>query len=186
VKAADGITDIYGVMYKPYDFDPEKVYPIVAYVYPGPQTESVSKSFSTNATEQALAQFGMIVITVGNRGGHPDRSKWYHNYGYGNLRDYGLADKKAAIEQLADRHAFVDIERVGIYGHSGGGFMSTAAMLVYPDFFKVAVASAGNHNNDVYNQNWSEKHHGSPRRWTTRGTSPSSTRSTGTRTWPRT
>ncbi len=160
VKAADGRTDIYGVMYKPYDFDPEKVYPIVAYVYPGPQTESVSKSFSTNATEQALAQFGMIVITVGNRGGQPDRSKWYHNYGYGNLRDYGLADKKAAIEQLADRHAFVDIERVGIYGHSGGGFMSTAAMLVYPDFFKVAVSSAGNHENNIYNQNWSEKHHG--------------------------
>jgi len=160
VKAADGVTDIYGVMYKPYDFDPDRVYPIVAYVYPGPQTESVSKSFSTNATEQALAQFGMIVITVGNRGGHPDRSKWYHNYGYGNLRDYGLADKKVAIEQLADRHSFVDVERVGIYGHSGGGFMSTAAMLVYPDFFKVAVASAGNHNNDVYNQNWSEKHHG--------------------------
>ncbi len=160
VKAADGVTDLYGVIYRPYDFDPEKVYPIVAYVYPGPQTEAVSKSFSTNATEQALAQLGMIVITVGNRGGHPDRSKWYHNYGYGNLRDYGLADKKVAIEQLADRHSFIDIERVGIYGHSGGGFMSTAAMLVYPDFFKVAVASAGNHNNDVYNQNWSEKHHG--------------------------
>ena len=160
VKAADGITDIYGVMYKPYDFDESKIYPIVAYVYPGPQTESVSKFFSLNPSEQALAQFGMIVITVGNRGGHPDRSKWYHNYGYGNLRDYGLADKKAAIEQLADRHSFVDIDRVGIYGHSGGGFMSTAAMLVYPDFFKVAVSSAGNHNNDVYNQNWSEKHHG--------------------------
>jgi dipeptidyl-peptidase 4 len=160
VKAADGITDIYGVMYKPYDFDENKVYPVVAYVYPGPQTESVSKFFSLNPNEQALAQFGMIVITVGNRGGHPDRSKWYHNYGYGNLRDYGLADKKAAIEQLADRHRFVDVDRVGIYGHSGGGFMSTAAMLVYPDFFKVAVSSAGNHDNDVYNQNWSEKHHG--------------------------
>ncbi len=160
VKSADGITDIYGVMYKPYDFDPNKSYPIVAYVYPGPQTESVAKSFSTSATEQALAQFGMIVITVGNRGGHPDRSKWYHNYGYGNLRDYGLADKKAAIEQLADRHDFIDIDRVGIYGHSGGGFMSTAAMLVYPDFFKVAVSSSGNHNNDVYNLNWSEKHDG--------------------------
>ena len=160
VKAADGVTDIYGVMYRPYDFDPEKRYPIVAYVYPGPQTESVSKSFSINASEQALAQFGFIVITVGNRGGHPDRSKWYHNYGYGNLRDYGLADKKAAIEQLADRHDFIDIDRVGIYGHSGGGFMSTAAMLVYPDFFKVAVSSSGNHNNDVYNRNWSETHHG--------------------------
>ncbi|TVP45954.1 MAG: S9 family peptidase [Gemmatimonadales bacterium] len=160
VKADDGKTDIYGVMYKPYDFDPARVYPIVAYVYPGPQTESVAKSFSTAASEQALAQFGMIVITLGNRGGHPDRSKWYHNYGYGNLRDYGLADKKTAIEQLADRHSFVDVERVGIYGHSGGGFMSTAAMLVYPDFFKVAVSSAGNHENNIYNQNWSEKHHG--------------------------
>ena len=160
VKADDGVTDLYGVMYKPIDFDPSKKYPIVAYVYPGPQTESVSKFFSTNASEYALAQFGMIVITIGNRGGHPARSKWYHNYGYGNLRDYGLADKKAAIEQLADRHDFIDIDRVGIYGHSGGGFMSTAAMLVYPDFFKVAVSSSGNHDNDVYNQNWSEKHHG--------------------------
>ena len=160
VKAADRVTDLYGVIYKPFDFDPEKTYPIIAYVYPGPQTEAVSKFFSTNRYETALSQFGFIVITVGNRGGHPARSKWYHNYGYGNLRDYGLADKKAAIEQLSDRHNFIDIDRVGIYGHSGGGFMSTAAMLIYPDFFKVAVASSGNHNNDVYNANWSEKHHG--------------------------
>ncbi len=160
VKAADGVTDLHGVMYKPYDFDPNKRYPIVAYVYPGPQTESVSKSFSTAPFEQGLAQFGFVVVTIGNRGGSPDRSKWYHNYGYGDLRDYGLADKKAAIEQLGDRHPFVDIQRVGIYGHSGGGFMSTAAMLVYPDFFKVAVSSSGNHNNDVYNRWWSETHHG--------------------------
>ncbi len=160
VKADDGITDLYGVIYRPFDFDPEKVYPIIAYVYPGPQTEAVSKSFSSNATETALSQFGFIVITIGNRGGHPARSKWYHNYGYGNLRDYGLADKKAAIEQLADRYDYVDIDRVGIYGHSGGGFMSTAAMLVYPDFFKVAVSSSGNHENNVYNRWWSEKHHG--------------------------
>ncbi len=160
VKADDGVTDLFGVMYKPFDFDPAKNYPVVAYVYPGPQTEAVAKAFSTARYETALAQFGMVVITIGNRGGHPARSKWYHNYGYGNLRDYGLADKKAAIEQLADRHDFLDIDRVGIYGHSGGGFMSTAAMLVYPDFFKVAVSSSGNHNNDVYNQNWSEKHHG--------------------------
>jgi dipeptidyl-peptidase-4 len=107
-----------------------------------------------------LAQLGMIVITVGNRGGNPSRSKWYHNYGYGNLRDYGLADKKAAAEQLADRFSFIDITRVGIYGHSGGGFMSTAAMLVYPDFFKVAVSESGNHDNSIYNRWWSEKHHG--------------------------
>lgn len=160
VKSADGVTDIYGNIYRPFDFDESKTYPIIAYVYPGPQTEAVSKFFNTNATETALAQFGFIVITVGNRGGNPDRSKWYHNYGYGNLRDYGLADKKAAIEQLADRYDYVDIDRVGIYGHSGGGFMSTAAMLVYPDFFKVAVSSSGNHTNQIYNDNWSEKHHG--------------------------
>jgi dipeptidyl-peptidase-4 len=160
VKAADGVTDIYGVMYKPFDFDENKSYPIVAYVYPGPQTESVAKAFSTSPSEVALAQLGMVVITIGNRGGNPARSKWYHNYGYGNLRDYGLADKKVGIEQLADRHPFIDIDRVGIYGHSGGGFMSTAAMLVYPDFFKVAVSSSGNHTNDVYNLNWSEKHDG--------------------------
>jgi dipeptidyl aminopeptidase/acylaminoacyl peptidase len=120
----------------------------------------VAKAFRTSPSEVALAQLGMIVITIGNRGGNPARSKWYHNYGYGDLRDYGLADKKAGIEQLADRHAWIDIDRVGIYGHSGGGFMSTAAMLVYPDFFKVAVSSSGNHNNDVYNLNWSEKHDG--------------------------
>jgi dipeptidyl-peptidase 4 len=160
VKAADGITNIYGNMYKPFDFDPNKKYPIIAYVYPGPQTEAVSKFFSTNRYEVGLAQFGFIVVTMGNRGGHPSRSKWYHNYGYGNLRDYGLADKKATIEQLADQFDFVDMDRVGIYGHSGGGFMSTAAMLVYPDFFDVAVSSSGNHNNDVYNRWWSETHHG--------------------------
>jgi dipeptidyl aminopeptidase/acylaminoacyl peptidase len=161
VKADDGITDIYGVMYKPFDFDSAKKYPIIAYVYPGPQTEAVSKSFSVRMDRtDRLAQFGFIVITLGNRGGHPNRSKWYHNYGYGNLRNYGLADKKAVIEQLAIRHPYININKVGIYGHSGGGIMSTAAMLVYPDFFKVAVSSSGNHENNIYNRWWSEKHHG--------------------------
>jgi dipeptidyl aminopeptidase/acylaminoacyl peptidase len=160
VKADDGITDLFGVMYKPFDFDPAKRYPIIAYVYPGPQTESVTKTFSPRSPNIALAQMGFIVIEVGNRGGNPQRSKWYHNFGYGNLRDYGLADKKAAIEQLARKYSWIDVNRVGIYGHSGGGFMSTAAMLVYPDFFKVAVSSSGNHENNVYNRWWSEKHHG--------------------------
>lgn len=161
VKADDGITDLYGVMYKPFDFDSTKVYPLIEYVYPGPQTESVNKAFGRSMDRiDRLAQLGFVVITVGNRGGHPERSKWYHNYGYGDLRDYGLADKKAAAEQLADRHSFIDINRVGITGHSGGGFMSTAAMLVYPDFFKVAVSGAGNHENNIYNRWWSERHHG--------------------------
>ena len=161
VKADDGITDLYGVLYKPFDFDSTKSYPVVEYVYPGPQTEAVNKAFSRVADRtDRVAQIGLIVVTVGNRGGNPSRSKWYHSYGYGNLRDYGLADKKAAIEQLADRHRWIDIDRVGIHGHSGGGFMSTAAILVYPDFFKVAVSSSGNHDNSIYNRWWSEKHHG--------------------------
>jgi dipeptidyl aminopeptidase/acylaminoacyl peptidase len=161
VKADDGITDLYGVMYKPFDFDSTKKYPIIEYVYPGPQTEAVNKAFTKGMDRiDRLAQMGFVVVTIGNRGGHPARSKWYHNYGYGNLRDYGLADKKAAVEQLADRFKFIDIDRVGIHGHSGGGFMSTAAMLVYPNFFKVAVSSAGNHDNSVYNRWWSEQHHG--------------------------
>ena len=161
VKADDGITDLYGVMYKPYDFDSTKKYPIIEYVYPGPQTESVNKTFSKGMDRiDRLAQLGFVVVTMGNRGGHPARSKWYHNYGYGNLRDYGLADKKATIEQLADKYNFIDRNKVGIHGHSGGGFMSTAAMLVYPDIFKVAVSNAGNHDNSVYNRWWSEKHHG--------------------------
>lgn len=160
-KADDGITDIYGVMYKPFDFDSTKKYPIIAYVYPGPQTEAVNKAFGKSMDRiDRLAQLGFVVVTLGNRGGHPSRSKWYHNYGYGNLRDYGLADKKTVIEQLSQKHSFIDINRVGIHGHSGGGFMSTAAMLVYPDFFKVAVSSSGNHENNIYNRWWSEKHHG--------------------------
>ena len=160
VKADDGVTDLFGVMYKPFDFDGTKKYPIIAYVYPGPQTESVTKTFNPRGTSMSLAQYGFIVIEVGNRGGNPSRSKWYHNFGYGNLRDYGLADKKAAIEQLAHRYAYIDINRVGIWGHSGGGFMSAAAMLVYPDFFKVAWSESGNHENNIYNHTWSEKNHG--------------------------
>ena len=161
VKAADGITDLHGAMYKPFDFDSTKVYPIADYVYPGPQVEANTVYWSSGMTRtDRLAQLGMIVITVGNRGGHPNRSKWYHNYGYGNLRDYGLEDQKYAIQQLAARHRFIDIDRVGIHGHSGGGFMSTAAILQYPDFFKAAVSCAGNHDNRIYNRWWSEQHHG--------------------------
>lgn len=161
VKAADGITDLYGAIYKPFDFDSTKVYPICDYVYPGPQVEANNISWSRGFTRtDRLAQLGFIVITVGNRGGHPDRSKWYHNYGYGNLRDYGLEDQKYAIQQLGARHSWIDLNRVGIHGHSGGGFMSTAAMLKYPNFFKAAVSCAGNHDNSIYNRWWSEQHHG--------------------------
>src|SRR5262249_43271455 len=162
VKAADGVTDLYGHMWKPFDFDAKKKYPIIAHVYPGPQTESMTHGFQPVSPQQQLAQLGFIVVQVGNRGGSPLRSKAYQSFGYGNLRDYGLADKKQAIEQLAARLPFRDLERVGIYGHSGGGFMSAAAMLQRPynEFFKAAVASAGNHDNNVYNNAWAERYHG--------------------------
>lgn len=161
-KAADGVTDIYGNMWKPFDFDSTKKYPIIANVYPGPQTESVNFTFSPTAVPQQLAQLGFIVIQIGNRGGSPQRSQEYQGYGYFNLRDYALADKKAGIEQLAARHRWIDIDRVGIYGHSGGGFLTAAAMMLppYNDFFKVGVSESGNHDNNVYNQNWSEQYHG--------------------------
>ena len=160
VKADDGITDLYGTMYKPFDFDAAKKYPVILYVYPGPQTESVTKTFSPRNANVALANVGFIVIEVGNRGGNPTRSKWYHNYGYGNLRDYGVPDKKAAVEQLAKKYAWIDLERVGIYGHSGGGFMTAAAMFGFPDLFKVGISESGNHDNSIYNRWWSEKHDG--------------------------
>src|SRR5262245_19733339 len=162
VKAADGVTDLYGNMWKPYNFDPNKKYPIVAHVYPGPQTEGVTYTFTATSGNQALAQLGMIVVQVGHRGGAPTRSKAYQSFSYYNMRDYGLADKKSAIEQLAARHPWIDINRVGIYGHSGGGFMSAAAVLQKPynEFFKAAVASAGNHDNNIYNDGWAERYHG--------------------------
>ena len=160
VKAADGVTDLWGELHKPFDFDSTKVYAIADYVYPGPQVEANDISWRFNLRTDRLAQLGMIVITVGNRGGHPNRSKWYHNYGYGNLRDYGLEDQKYAVQQLGARHKWIDLDRVGIHGHSGGGFMSTAAILKYNDFFKAAVSCAGNHDNSIYNRWWSEQHHG--------------------------
>jgi dipeptidyl-peptidase 4 len=160
VKAADGVTELYGVMFKPFDFDPSRKYPIIEYVYPGPQTESVDKSFTPKDQNIALAQLGFIVIEVGNRGGSPQRDKWYDAFGYGNLRDYGLADKKAAAEELAAIYPYIDVSRVGIWGHSGGGFMTAAALLQYPDFFKVGWSESGNHENNVYNKYWSEKYHG--------------------------
>jgi len=161
VKAKDGVTDLYGVMYKPFNFDLTRKYPVISYVYPGPQTESVPYGFTvTGGKNIALAQLGFIVVNFGHRGGSPQRSNYYHTFGYDNLRDYALADDKYGIEQLSEKYKFIDIDRVGIYGHSGGGFMSTAAILSHPDFYDVAVSSAGNHDNNIYNQWWGETHDG--------------------------
>ncbi len=168
VKAADGVTDLYGVRWKPADFDSTKVYPIISNVYPGPFFEYVPTRFTINDVYNTrLAQLGFIVITVGHRGGTPMRGKAYHTYGYNNMRDYPLADDKYAIEQLAARYPFIDATKVGIYGHSGGGFMSAAAICTYPDFYSAAVSSAGNHDNRIYNKGFVEIHYGVDEKVTT-------------------
>ena len=161
VKSADGVTDLYGVMWKPFDFDSTKCYPIISYVYPGPQFEFVPTQFSLiHDRNTRLAQLGFIVISVGHRGGTPMRGKAYHTYSSGRLRDYPLADDKYAIEQLAQRYSFINGKKVGIYGHSGGGFMATAAICTYPDFYSAAVSAAGNHDNTIYNKWFVEVHNG--------------------------
>ncbi len=160
-KARDGVTDLHGLMYTPTDLDPTKKYPVVNYLYPGPQTGSVgSRSFSpARRDHQAIAELGFIVVEV-DAMGTPKRSKSFHAAYYGDMGDNGLPDQIATIRQLAERHGFLDVDRVGIWGHSGGGFASTAGILRYPDFYKVAVSQAGNHDNRVYEDDWGEKWQG--------------------------
>ena len=161
VKARDGETDLYGLMYRPTSFDPSKSYPIINYIYPGPQTGSVgSRSFNpSRGDKQSLAELGFIVVEV-DAMGTPMRSKSFHAAYYGNMGDNGIPDQIAMIEELAGRHSWMDLERVGIYGHSGGGFASTGAILRYPEFYDVAVSGAGNHDNRNYEDDWGEKWQG--------------------------
>ncbi len=161
VKARDGKTDIYGLMYKPTNLDPNKKYPILNYIYPGPQTGSVGgRSFrASRSDKQAVSELGFIVVEV-DAMGSPGRSKSFHAYYYGNMGDNGLPDQIAAIKQLAAENKWMDIDRVGVWGHSGGGFASTDAILRYPDFYKVAVSGAGNHDNRNYEDDWGEKWQG--------------------------
>lgn len=161
VKARDGVTDLYGLLFKPANFGPEKKYPIINYIYPGPQSGSVgSRSFSASRRDnQALANLGFIVVSI-DAMGTPMRSKSFHAAYYGNMGDNGLPDQVAGMQQLAGRYPWIDLDRAGIYGHSGGGFASTDAILRYPDFFKVAVSGAGNHDNRNYEDDWGEKWQG--------------------------
>lgn len=160
VMAADGETELYGVMWKPFDFDPEKKYPVISCVYPGPQTDNVPLTFEFNTANELLAQVGFVVVAFNHRGGVPYRGRTYRTFGYGNIRDHALADDKCGLEQLIARHPYIDGNRVGVYGHSGGGFMSTAAICTYTDLYKAAVSSAGNHDNNIYSQFFVETHHG--------------------------
>lgn len=173
VKARDGITDLYGLIYFPPNYDPEKKYPVIDHIYPGPQFGGVGNwEFKGGghkyADEQltyiggepfALAQLGFIVFELDHMG-TPHRSKAFHDTWYGNFIDNGLPDHVKALKQLAARYQGIDLERVGIYGHSGGGFATTDALLRYPDTFHVGVAGAGNHDNRSYNIYWAEKYQG--------------------------
>lgn len=162
VKARDGQTELRALLWRPAQFDSSKHYPIIDYIYPGPQIGSIqSRQFSVNppGNVRALAELGFFVLQV-DALGTPGRSKAFHDSYYGNMGDNGIPDHIAAIKQIALKYPQVDLDRVGIFGHSGGGFSSTDAILRYPDFFKVAVSSAGNHDNRSYDYTWGEKYHG--------------------------
>jgi dipeptidyl-peptidase-4 len=161
VKARDGKTDLYGLMFRPTNFDPSRRYPIINNIYPGPQTGSVGgRSFSpARGDTQAMAELGFIVVQIDGMG-TPWRSRTFHEAYYGDMGDNTLPDQVAGMKELASRHAFIDLDRAGIYGHSGGGFATAGAMFRYPDFFKVGVSQAGNHDNRVYEDDWGEKWQG--------------------------
>ena len=161
VKARDGVTDLHGLLFRPLDFDPTAKYPVVNYLYPGPQSGSVgSRSFrAAHRDLQSIAELGFVVIEL-DAMGTPMRSKAFHEAYYGNMGDNGLPDQMGGIRQLAERHSWIDAERVGIYGHSGGGFAAADAIMRYPDFYDVAVSQAGNHDNRNYEDDWGEKWQG--------------------------
>ena len=161
VKARDGVTDLYGLLYKPTNLDPAKKYPIINHVYPGPQTGSVgARTFSSaRGDAQALAELGFVVVEIDGMG-TPWRSKSFHEAYYGNMGDNTLADQVTGMKQLAARYPWIDIDRAGIYGHSGGGYAAAGAMFRYPDFFKVGISEAGNHDNRNYEDDWAEKWQG--------------------------
>jgi dipeptidyl aminopeptidase/acylaminoacyl peptidase len=161
VKARDGKTDLYGQMFKPSNFDPAKKYPVITYIYPGPQVGSVrSRSFQpAHGDHQALAELGFIVIAVDGMG-TPLRSKSFQDKWYGDMADNTLPDQIAALKQLAAEHPWIDATRAGIWGHSGGGNATAAAMFRYPDVYKVGIAESGNHDNLSYEDDWAERYHG--------------------------
>jgi dipeptidyl aminopeptidase/acylaminoacyl peptidase len=161
VKARDGKTDLYGLMYTPRGLDSARKYPIVNHVYPGPQTGSVGgRSFAAaRGDAQALAELGFVVVEIDGMG-TPWRSKAFHDAYYGHLGDNTLPDQVAAMKELASRYRFIDLDRAGIYGHSGGGFAAADAMFRYPDFFKVGISESGNHDNRVYEDDWGERYQG--------------------------
>src|SRR6202012_1290861 len=160
VKAADGKTDIYGLLFVPTHVDPSKKYPVIDYIYPGPQGGSVgSWSFAASRGDSnALAELGFVVVEIEGTS-NPLRSKSFHDMSYGKMAENTLPDQITAIQQLAGKYP-IDLDRVGIWGHSGGGFATAGAMFRYPDFFKVGIAESGNHENRNYEDDWGERYDG--------------------------
>ena len=161
VKSADGKDDIYGIMFTPSNLDPNRKYPVVDYIYPGPQGGSVgSWGFSAaRGDHQALAELGFVVVLIEGTG-NPDRSKSFHDKYWPDMSTNTLPDQVAGIRQLAQRYSYIDTTKVGIWGHSGGGFATAAAMFRYPDFFKVGISESGNHDNRNYEDDWGERYIG--------------------------
>jgi len=161
VKARDGQTDIYGLMYTPSSLDSTRKYPVVNHIYPGPQSGSVGPRsfFPARGDNQALAELGFVVVELDGMG-TPGRSKAFHDYYYGRMGDNTIPDQVAGMKELGQRHRFIDIDQAGIWGHSGGGFATASAMFDFPDFFKVGIAESGNHDNRVYEDDWGERYQG--------------------------
>jgi dipeptidyl aminopeptidase/acylaminoacyl peptidase len=161
VKGRDGTTDLYGLLYKPTKLNPSAKYPIINHIYPGPQTGSVGpRNFlSARGDSQALAELGFVVVEVDGMG-TPWRSKKFHDAYFGDMGDNTLPDQVAAMKALAARYPWIDLDRAGIWGHSGGGYATAGAMLHYPDFFKVGISESGNHDNRNYEDDWAEKWQG--------------------------
>jgi dipeptidyl aminopeptidase/acylaminoacyl peptidase len=161
VRSADDRWDLYGIMHTPATMENGKKYPVILYIYPGPQGGSVrSWSFmAARGDNQALAELGFVVVAL-EGSCNPGRSKSFHDACYGNMGENTLPDQVAGLKQLAEKYDFMDLDRVGIWGHSGGGFATAAAMFKYPDFFKVGIAESGNHDNRNYEDDWGERYIG--------------------------
>ena len=161
VKSRDGKWDLYGLMFTPTTLDRTKKYPVVNYIYPGPQGGGVgNRSFtSARSDHQALAELGFVVVVIDGTC-NPNRSKSFHDVCYGNMADNTLEDQIAGLKQLAAKNPFMDLDKVGIWGHSGGGYATAAAMFRYPDFYKVGISESGNHDNRNYEDDWGERYIG--------------------------
>jgi dipeptidyl aminopeptidase/acylaminoacyl peptidase len=163
VKARDGQTDLYGVIFRPTRFDPQKKYPVIDSSYSGPQAVRTPKSFRRGCLtlDQSVAELGFIVIAIDGLG-TANRSKAFQDFSYKNLGDIGAPDHITGIKQLAKKYSCFDMTRVGIYGHSAGGYDAAHALLIHPEFYKVAVSSAGNHDHQMAKAWWPEHYQGYP------------------------